>query len=250
MKRPLLALTIVVLTALPLGGASDADERATTQSGPRKTGKVYGEWRIRVRPDKGDEYNELIEQKGLPLFREAGGRVVGWGNTLIGDLYEHVTIWEYDDMAAFEKAIQHLGKDERFAEFVKLRDPLLTGEESRFLKLTGGGLPPALPERANYYIHEIHRVPLDRMEAYLSFMEKEGLGLLKSHGFRPAGPLVTGVGKWRDVTYLLGFESLAERERLIAEFSSHQGGRTYGGKITEFVTEIETRLLIPAPFAL
>ena len=65
-----------------------------------------------------------------------------------------------------------------------------------------------------------------------------------------AGTLVTGVGKWRDVTYLLGFESLAERERLIAEFSSHQGGRTYGGKITEFVTEIETRLLIPAPFAL
>ena len=60
---------------------------------------------IRVRPDKGPAYNRLIEQSGLPLFREAGGRMVGWWKTLIGDLYEHVTIWEYDDMAAFERAI-------------------------------------------------------------------------------------------------------------------------------------------------
>ena len=29
--------------------------------------------------------------------------MVGWWTTLIGNLYEHVTIWEYDDMAAFRK---------------------------------------------------------------------------------------------------------------------------------------------------
>ena len=37
--------------------------------------KVYGEWRIRIRPDKGAEYTQLIARKGLPLFREAGGRM-------------------------------------------------------------------------------------------------------------------------------------------------------------------------------
>ena len=55
---------------------------------PATTNKVYGEWLIRVKPDKGVEYNQLIEQQGLPLFREAGGRMVGWWNTLVGDLYD------------------------------------------------------------------------------------------------------------------------------------------------------------------
>ena len=51
--------------------------------------------------------------------------MVGWWNTLIGDLYEHVTIWEYDDMAAFERAIGFLSKNPAFARFVAARDPLL-----------------------------------------------------------------------------------------------------------------------------
>ncbi len=64
--------------------------------------------------------------------------MVGWWNTLVGDLYEHVTIWEYDDMAAFEKAIPFLSKNPDFARFVAMRDPLLAGEESRFLRLVPG----------------------------------------------------------------------------------------------------------------
>src|SRR5262249_20137081 len=92
---------------------------------PDSLGKVYGEWLIAVKPDKGAEYDKLIESEGLPLFRKAGGRMVGWWKTLVGDLYEQVTIWEYDDMAAFEKAIGILGNDKKFAEFVARRDPLL-----------------------------------------------------------------------------------------------------------------------------
>jgi hypothetical protein len=67
--------------------------------------------------------NRLIEQRGLPLFRAAGGR--GLWTTLIGNLYEHVTIWEYDDMAAFQKAVEYLGGNEQFKAFVALRDPRL-----------------------------------------------------------------------------------------------------------------------------
>ena len=83
--------------------------------------------------------------------------MVGWWTTLIGDLYEHLTIWEYDDMAAFEKAVQFLGGDKRFAEFVKLRDPLLAAEESRFLKLTTGADQPVLQDPAKFVIHEGHQ---------------------------------------------------------------------------------------------
>ena len=112
--------------------------------------RVYGEWLIRIKPDQGPAYNRLIEQSGLPLFREAGGRMVGWWTTLIGDLYEHVTIWEYDNMAAFERAIQFLSKNPAFARFVAARDPLLAGEESRFVRLALGGTGPSLPEPAPF----------------------------------------------------------------------------------------------------
>jgi acyl-CoA thioesterase-1 len=249
MKHHLATITVLLAAAALLGTVRAAEDKARPDQAPAPTGKVYGEWLIRVRPDKGPEYNRLIEQKGLPLFRAAGGRMVGWWNTLIGDLYEHVTIWEYEDMAAFQKAVQFLGQNQQFAQFVAARDPLLSGEENRFLKLAGFADKPTLPEPAKFVIHEIQRVPLRRMDAYLKFMEKDGLGLLKKHGFRPVGPWVVNVGKWTEVTYLFRFQSLAERERLMAQFSAHPDAQPYGGKINEFVTEISTRMLVPAPFA-
>jgi type 1 glutamine amidotransferase len=237
---------LLALTAL--GAISRGDDRPAPPPG-EVARRVYGEWRIRVRPDKGPEYNRLIEQSGLPLFREAGGRMVGWWKTLIGDLYEHVTIWEYDDMAAFERAIGHLSKNAAFARFVEARDPLLAGEESRFLRLATGVDRPRLPEPAPFVIHETHRVPPARRGAYLDFMTRRGLDLLKAHGFRTVGPWVADVGRWAEVTYLFRFESLAERERLIAEFSAQADARLYGEKLDGFVDEVTTRLLVPAPFA-
>jgi type 1 glutamine amidotransferase len=236
------ALVLIVGAGLPAGAAKAAEGKAAP------VGKVYGEWRIRIRPDKGAEYDRLIEQKGLPLFREAGGRMVGWWKTLVGDLYEQVTLWEYDDMAAFQKAVEHLGKSAPFRQFVALRDPLLAGEQNQFLRLAPFAERPALPEAAAFVIHEVHRVPLRRRAAYLHFMEKEGLRLLRAHGFRPVGPWLVDVGRWTEVTYLFRFTSLAERERLMAAFAAHADGRAYG-KVTELVEEISTRLLVPAPFA-
>src|SRR6516165_6094961 len=139
--------------------------------------RVYGEWRIKVKPDQGPAYDQLIEKSGLALFRQAGGRMVGWWNTLIGDLYEHVTIWEYDDMAAFERAGQFLSKNPAFAKFVAARDPLLAGEESRFLRKAAGAMRPSFPETAPFVVQEIHRVPLARKNAYLAFMTRHGLNL-------------------------------------------------------------------------
>lgn len=219
------------------------------QPKPATSTRVYGEWLIQVKPDKGEAYNQLIEVKGLPLFRQAGGRMVGWWNTLVGDLYEHVTIWEYESMAAFEKAVQSLGANERFQEFVKLRDPLLSGEESRLLRLAAGAEQPKLPETAGVIIHEFHHVPVARGGDYLKFMKEEGLDTLKKHGFRPVGPFVVEVGKWSEVTYLFRFKSVDERERLRFAFQAHPDSKTYGKKLSQFVDDLTTRLLLPAPFA-
>src|SRR6185312_11253560 len=197
----------VFLAPLQGGGGGQSQPVAEPKASPASKdqqpegGKVYGEWIIVVRPDKGKEYNQLIETEGLALFREAGGRMVGWWTTAIGDLYEQVTLWEYDGMAAFERAGQILGKNDRFAKFVAKRDPLLAGERSRFLKLAEWSAGPALPDRSKFVVHEVHRVPLGKMEDYLTFMGAQ-VPILKHYGFRPSGPLLTTVGRWTEVTYL------------------------------------------------
>ncbi len=210
--------------------------------------KVYGEWRILVKPDKGPDYNALIENAGLPLFRQAGGRMVGWWNTLIGNLYEQVTIWEYDDMAAFERAVDFLGHEKRFAEFVARRDPLLNGEHSRFLTPADRGVPPVLADPTKFVIHEIHRVPLKKSKDYLDFMTSRGLALLQRHGFRPVGPWTVEVGNWNEITYLFRFNSLEERTRLMTAFSANADAAPYLDAMKKYVDEITTRLLVPAPF--
>jgi type 1 glutamine amidotransferase/glyoxylase-like metal-dependent hydrolase (beta-lactamase superfamily II) len=215
----------------------------------KQTAKVYGEWKILVKCDKGPEYDSLIKKEGLPLFRQAGGRMVGWWKTLVGNLYEQVTIWEYDDMAAFERAIGILGGEPKFAKFVAQRDPLLAGEENRFLRLTGKAEPPTLAEPAKFVVHEIHRVPLAKADDYRNEMERRGLVLLKQHGFHPVGPFRVEIGRWTEFTYLFRFNSIAERERLIADFAASGDSAEYRRILAESVSEVTTRLLMPAPFA-
>ncbi len=209
--------------------------------------KVYGEWRIRIRPDRGTEYSRLIQDKGLPLFREAGGRMVGWWTTLMGDLYEHVTIWEYDGMPAFEKAVGLLGKDERFHKFAALRDPLLSGEDSRFLRLLRFSERPPLSSNAKFVVHEIHQVPLGRLGAYFKNAE-EMIAIFKKNGFKLAGPFQSAVGKSSEITYLFFYESLSERDSRLAALASSADGQKLDRLLGETVEDVTTRLLLPASF--
>jgi len=211
--------------------------------------KVYGEWRIAVKPDKGADYDQLIETEGLPLFRKAGGRMVGWWKTLIGNLYEQVTIWEYDDMAAFEKAVGFLGGSAEFAAFVAKRDPLLSGEENRFLKPAAGSPTHPLPAPGKFVIHEVHRVPLIHQPAFVDWLATTGIKLLEKHGIHPIGPFTTAVGRWGEVTLLFRFESLAERDRLISRFMASPEGAKYDSTLKHWNPDVTTRLLLPAPFA-
>lgn len=245
------AAALLVLCAVGRCSGADAGEEVAkpTAQASQSSGKVYGEWRIQIKPDKGPDYDKLIESEGLPLFRAAGGRMVGWWKTLVGNLYEHVTIWEYDDMGAFEKAIGFLGPNPQFAKFVAQRDPLLTGEENRFMRLSAEAIPPALYDPAKFVIHVVHKVPLVKQGPLLYYLESEGLKLMQSYGFRPVGPWTTTIGKWSEVTLLLRFESLAEREKQLVRFQASEEGRRYFRQIGELTEDITTRLLLPASFA-
>jgi NIPSNAP len=244
-----LAVAILVTSCVATGGAVFAAE-AGRDGDAKQSERAYGEWRIQIRPDKMSEYERLIESKGLPLFQKAGGRMVGWWKTLVGDLYEHVTIWEYDNMAAFERAVAKLGVDKQFAEFVAERDPLLAGERNRFLALTDFAAAPTLSDQAPIVVHEVHRVPWQHREEYLKFMENEGLDLVRRHGFDPVGPWVVGVGRKTEITYLFRYQSLRQRDELLAAFARHADARKYHESVDALTEEVTTRVLVPAPFAL
>lgn len=245
------SLTLLAVALLGLPAASFAQSQAPSPPGEaaEAAARVYGEWRIQIRPDRGAEYNRLIERQGLPLFRKAGGRMVGWWTTLVGDLYEHVTIWEYDGMPAFERAIGVLSADADFARFAAARDPLLAGERNRFLRLAPGGEPPRLPEAAPVVVHERHRVSLKHREKYSEFFTGDGLALLKRRGFRPIGPFIVAVGDWEEATWLFCFDSLTEREQLIERFAQHDDAKLYSRRLAELTEGVTTQLLAPAPFA-
>jgi hypothetical protein len=249
-KRPILLFLFLLAAGVLAGPAVTHSAEPAASAAAQQSRRVYGEWRIQIRPDKLQEYAQLIETRGLPLFREAGGRMVGWWTTMVGDLYEHITIWEYDDMAAFEQAGQKLGADKRFADFVSKRDPLLDGETNCFLRLTDFAVKPELPEQSKIVTHEVHRVPLGRRDAYLNYMQSEGLELLKRHGLRPVGPWIVNVGtSWCNVTYIFRFDSLRQREELFAAFMLHNDSRQYAAKIGEFADDVTTRILMPGKFA-
>ena len=191
---------LVALTTLDSAARGQAPPPPAQESARR----VYGEWRIRIKPDKGPEYEKLIEQSGLPLFREAGGRMVGWWKTLIGDLYEHVTIWEYDDMAAFAKRPSDTPIQKQTVRQVR-RGPRPRSWPVRKTGSSGSSPEPSLsklPEPAPFQSStEIpSHVPLASRAFYLEFMTQQGLKLLKDHGFRPAGPWVVDVGSWTEVS--------------------------------------------------
>jgi hypothetical protein len=215
MKRRWALFALVSVIAVGWWARSHA--LSTREPSGAKPPKVYGEWRIRVKPDKGADYAKLIQEKGLPLFIEAGGRMVGWWTTLVGDLYEQVTIWEYDGMAGFEKAIGLLGKEPRFAEFVKLRDPLLSGEDARFHRLLDGARAPKQPEGAKFVVREVHRVDNTFFSDYWESVQK-ALPLAEKAGFRLAGPFQVVIGDRSEITYLWLYDSLVEREAKIAAF--------------------------------
>ena len=44
-------------------------------------------------------------------------------------------------------------------------------------------------------------------DAYVKFMQEQGLGLLKKHGFRVSGPWAVAVGKWTEFTLLFRCDS-------------------------------------------
>ena len=234
-------VAILLLGASLFGCAQQAVEPK-----PFQPAKVYGEWRIRVKPGQDEKFSRLVNEQGLPVYRAAGGTMIGWWKTLVGgSSYEHTAIWEFDSVSAFESSMKSLQNNEAIARYDSARALLIDGDNSRLLNLAPGANKPDIPISANFVVHEIHRVPFAEQTAYFSYLTQEGIPALEKQGFRPVGPFVANVGKWTEVTILLLFESLAEREMCIAKLMAHPDGGVFWEAMQQHFGELENRLLVP-----
>lgn len=82
-------------------------------------------------------------------------------------------------MAAFEKSVARMKADSRYALFSTLRSAMVVKTKNRFLRVTEFAEPPRSPETFASYMHEFHHIPCEKADAYLAFLEEEGLATLR-----------------------------------------------------------------------
>ena len=210
-------------------------------------GKVYGHWSIKIKPGMEQAYEDHISKEGLPLFTQ-NARMVGWWKTMIGDLYEQITIWEYDNIDTFEKGVRASADNIQFQLFARKRNTLITGEESQFLQLGPGVPAPDNPIKWPVIIHETHMVKQGHMPAYLDYWQKTGLPGLKEAGFRIVGPFVQHSGHSDQLLILVCFESLAERDKKLGTFGNFSIAKTFGGALNEHITSFHIKVITPTSF--
>ena len=212
---------------------------------PASAQTVYGQWQINVKPGMMNEYEQLIIGEGLPLFKQ-NARLVGWWKTLIGDLYQMTTIWEYDSIADFENGVRAAGNDPAFQSFAAKRDKLLDGEVSEFLKLPAFASLTGNPISWEVIIHETHIVKQGHMEPYLEYWNKTALKGLAEAGFRIIGPFVQHSGDSDELLILVCFSNLAERDKKLGTFGNFSIAETFGGALNEHIEGFHIKVLTPS----
>ena len=103
------------------------------------------------------------------------------------------------------------------------------------------------------YELRIYRVLPNRMPALLKRFESATMRLWEKHGIRQAGFWTTVIGKSNnDLTYLLAWESLAEREKKWAAFTTDPDwitARTASEQDGPIVANIVSSILQPTSFS-
>lgn len=103
------------------------------------------------------------------------------------------------------------------------------------------------------YELRIYRCIPGRLPALLKRFETATLKLWEKHGIKPAGFWTTLIGESNmELTYMLKWESLAERERLWAAFMSDPdwiNARADSEKDGQIVANIASSLLQPTSFS-
>ena len=103
------------------------------------------------------------------------------------------------------------------------------------------------------YESRVYRCVPGRLPALLKRFETLTLKIFETHGIRPVGFFTTVVGESnQELTYLLAWESLAEREQKWTRFLADPewiAGRTKSEEGGPIVANIASQLLAPTSFS-
>ena len=103
------------------------------------------------------------------------------------------------------------------------------------------------------YETRVYRCLPGRLPALLKRFDTMTLKIWEKHGIKQAGFFTTVIGESnQELTYLLAWESLADREKKWTAFASDQDWITARAKSEEdgqIVANIVSQLLVPTPFS-
>lgn len=103
------------------------------------------------------------------------------------------------------------------------------------------------------YEMRVYRCLPGRLPALLKRFETVTLKLWEKHGIRPAGFFTTLIGESnQDLTYMLAWESLAEREKKWTAFQNDPdwtGARAKSEADGQIIGNIVSQLLVPTAFS-
>jgi hypothetical protein len=133
--------------------------------------------------------------------------------------------------------------------------PICDDRRRRLISVAGCAQTPANDKRGFAVLHElrVYRCVPNRLPALLKRFEKTTLRIWEKHGIRQAGFWTTMIGESnQELTYLLAWESLAEREKKWAAFVSDPewlAGRDESEKDGPIVANVVNSILQPTAFS-
>ena len=166
-----------------------------------------------------------FQDHALPLWEKHGVRQAGFFTTLVGASSNDLTyMLEWQSLAEREQRWEAFMADPAWARvrIESQRGGVINANVSNsFLVPTAfSAVRPGQPatnkgnDRAMIYELRVYRTIPGRLPALLSRFQNHTLKLWEKHGIRQAGFWTTLVGESNnDLTYLLAWESLAEREQ-------------------------------------
>jgi hypothetical protein len=75
---------------------------------------IYAETSATLVPGKMAEYQALVSKEVLPIWAKLGIKLVGSWHTTVGNTFETVALFAYDDMAQMQKQTAARNKDKDY----------------------------------------------------------------------------------------------------------------------------------------
>ncbi|TDZ20028.1 Protein NipSnap-like protein 1 [Colletotrichum orbiculare MAFF 240422] len=202
-----------------------------------------------VKPDKVDEYTELVGNwyPRMASMPENKVHLVGSWRTEVGDCNTFVHIWEYQRYQGYHESIHNIGSHPEFSEFDKKLKGLITSKKTSLMQEFS--FWPTTPPRQLGGIFELRSYTLHPG----NLLEWE------THwrrGLKARREVMEGVGAWfvqigdlNTVHHLWQFANLEERKIRREKSWSVEGWSETVHKTVPLIQTMKSRILIPMPWS-